>query len=67
MGDKSEFRQDVAQSLTRIEKILNERFTRRINRMPVDATSENKKNAHLTKLRNGDILQPKPSTLEYKV
>ena len=63
MGDKSEFKQNVVERLTRIEKILNERFTR-INRTPVDATYENKKNAYLTKLNNKDILQPKPATLE---
>ena len=65
MGDESEFKQDVVERLTRIEKLFNERFTRNVNRSPVDATYENKKNPHLTKLNNRDILQPKPTTLEY--
>ena len=65
MGDKPEFKQDVIFRLERIEKLLNERFTRNFNRAPVDATYENKKNAYLTKLNNKDILQPKPTTLEY--
>ena len=58
MGDKSEFKQEVVERRARIEKLLNERFTR--NRTPVDATY-----AYLTKLNNKDILQPKPTTLEY--
>ena len=65
MGDKPEFKQDVILRLERIEKLLNERATRNFNRTPVDATYENKKNAYLTKQNNKDILQPKPSTLEY--
>ena len=65
MGDKPEFKQDVILRLERIEKLLNERATRNFNRTPVDATYENKKNAYLTKLNNKNILQPKPSTLEY--
>ena len=65
MGDKPEFKQDVILRLERIEKFLSERSTRNFNRTPVDATHENKKNAYLTKLNNKDILQPKPSTLEY--
>ena len=65
MGDKPEFKQDVILRLERIEKLLNERSTRNVNRTPVDATYENKKNAYLFKLRNGDILNPKPTTLEY--
>ena len=65
MGDKPDFKQDVILRLERIEKLLNERFTRNFNRAPVDATYENKKNAYLTKLNNKDILQPKPTTLEY--
>ena len=55
MGDKPEFKQDVILRLERIEKLLNERSTRNVNRTPVDATYENKKNAYLFKLRNGDI------------
>ena len=65
MGDKSEFKQDVVERFTRIEKLLNETFTRNINRTPADATYENKKNAYLTKLNNKEIVQPKPTTLEY--
>ena len=65
MGDKPEFKQDVILRLERIEKLLNERSTRSFNRTPVDATYENKKNAYLTELNNKDILQPKPTTLEY--
>ena len=65
MGDKPGFKQDVILRLERIEKLLNERSTRSFNRTPVDATYENKKNAYLTKLNNKDILQPKPTTLEY--
>ena len=65
MGDKPEFKQDVILRLERIEKLLNERSTRNFNRTPVDATYENKKNAYLTKLNNKDILQPKPTTLDY--
>ena len=65
MSDKPEFKQDVILRLERIEKFLNERSTRNFNRTPVDATYENKQNAYLTKLNNKDILQPKPSTLEY--
>ena len=65
MGDKSEFKQDVIQRLERIEKLLNERPTRNVNRTPVDATYEKKKSAYLTRLNNKDILQPKPTTLEY--
>ena len=65
MGDKPDFKQDVILTLERIEKLLDERSTRNFNRTPVDATYENKKNAYLTKLINKDILQPKPTTLEY--
>ena len=65
MGDKLEFKQDVILRLERIEKLLNERSARDMNSTPVDATFENKKNAYLTKLNNKDILQPKPTTLEY--
>ena len=65
MGDKPEFKQDVILRLDSIEKLLNERFTSNINRTPVEATYENKKNAYLTKLKNKDILQPKPTTLDY--
>ena len=65
MGDKLEFKQDVILRLERIEKLLNERSARDMNSTPVDATYENKKNAYLTKLNNKDILQPKPTTLEY--
>ena len=65
MGDKSEFGQDVVERLTRIEKLLHESLSRNINRTPADATYENKKNAYLTKLDNNEILQPKPTTLEY--
>ena len=65
MGDKLEFKQDVILRLERIEKLLNERSARDMNSTPVDATFENKKNVYLTKLNNKDILQPKPTTLEY--
>ena len=65
MGDKAKFKQDVILRLERIEKLLTERSTRSFNRTPVDATYENKKNAYLTKLNNKDILQPKPTTLDY--
>ena len=65
MGDKPDFKQDVILRLERIEKLLNERSTRNFNRTPVDATYENTKNAYLTNLNNKDILQPKPTTLEY--
>ena len=64
MCDKPEFKQDVILRLERIEKVPNDRFTRNVNRTPIDATYENKKNAQLTKLSNGDILQPTPTTLE---
>ena len=68
MAGKPEFNQDVVDRLTRIEKILSERFTRSFDRLPIDAMSENKEIAYLTKLRNKDILQPKPDTLEcYKL
>ena len=62
---KAEFKQDVMLRLERIEKLLNERSTRTFNRAPADATYENKKNAYLTKLKNKEILQPKPTTLDY--
>ena len=65
MGDKPEFKQDVILRLERIEKLVNERSTRNFNRTPVDATYENTRNAYLTNLNNKDILQPKPTTLEY--
>ena len=65
IGDKPEFKQDVILRLERIEKILNERFARSFNKTPVDATYENKRNACLTKLKNEDILQPIPTTLDY--
>ena len=65
MGDKPGFKQDVILRLEKIGKLLNERSTRSLNRTPDDATYENKKNAYLTKLNNKDILQPKPTTLEY--
>ena len=65
MGDKPDFKQDVILRLERIEKLLNERSTRNFNRTPVDATYENTRNAYLTNLNNKDILQPKPTTLEY--
>ena len=65
MGDEPTFKEDVILRLERIEKLLNERPTRNFNRTPVDATYENKKNAHLTKLYNKEILQPKATTLEY--
>ena len=65
MGDKPDFKQDVILTLERIEKLLDERSTRNFNRTPVDATYENTRNAYLTNLNNKDILQPKPTTLEY--
>ena len=65
MGDKPDFKQDIILTLERIEKLLDERSTRNFNRTPVDATYENTKNAYLTNLNNKDILQPKPTTLEY--
>ena len=42
MAAKPEFKQDVVDRLTRIEKILSERFTRSFDRLPIDAMSENK-------------------------
>ena len=65
MGDKPDFKQDVILRLERIQKLLNERSTRNFNRTPVVATYENKRNAYLTKLNNKEMLQPKPTTLEY--
>ena len=43
MGDKPEFKQDIILRLERIEKMLNERFTRNFNRTPVEATYDKKK------------------------
>ena len=65
MGDKPEFKQDVIMRLERIEKLLNERSTRKFSRTPVDATYENKKSTYLTKLNNKESLRPKQTTLEY--
>ena len=65
MGDKPDFKQDVILRLERIQKLLHERSTRNFNRTPVVATYENKRNAYLTKLNNKEMLQPKPTTLEY--
>ena len=65
MGDKPDFKQDIILTLERIEKLLDERSTRNFNRTSIDATYENTKNAYLTNLNNKDILQPKPTTLEY--
>ena len=65
MGDKPAFKEEVIERLERIDKLLNERSTRNLNRTPVDATYENKRNTYLTKLNNKDILQPKPTTPDY--
>ena len=47
MGCKPEFKQDAIERLTRIEKILNERLSRTVNRTPLDATYEIKTFMHI--------------------
>ena len=65
MGDKPEFKQDVILRLERIEKLLNEGSQETLTERQLMQRMKTSKNAYLTKLNNKDILQPKPTTLEY--
>ena len=58
MGDTATLKDKVIERREKVEKPLNERFTRNVNRTLVETSYETKKRAYWTEPKTGKMLHP---------